>query len=100
MQWTLLFIAGHRKSKIDKFADDLNPGLALITDWIISSGNTTLSVDMMVTCLEQMQREDIVEIIRKGQGDYCGLCSRSSRSKEKLNLYCYHMYHPSTVSSA
>ncbi len=55
--------------KIDRFNEDLNPGLALITDWIISSGNTALSVDMMQSCLEQMARDDIIEIIQKGQGE-------------------------------
>ena len=61
---------GYKKNKIEKFNEDLNPGLALITDWIVSSGNTALSVDMMVTNLEQMQRDDIIEIIQRGQGQY------------------------------
>ena len=60
--------AGYKKGKIDKLNDDLNPALALITDWIITSGNTALSVDMLQSCLEQMARDDIVEIIQKGQG--------------------------------
>lgn len=59
---------GYKKGKIDKLNEDLNPGLALITDWIIASGNTALSVDMLQSCLEQMSRDDIVEIIQKGQG--------------------------------
>ena len=63
------FLAGYKKLKMDKLNEDLNPGLALIADWILSSGNTTLSVDMLISCLEQMHREDIVEIIQKGQGE-------------------------------
>ena len=43
--------------------------MALIADWIVSSGNTSLSVDMLVMYLEQMNRDDIVEIIQKGQGE-------------------------------
>ncbi|XP_064624651.1 uncharacterized protein LOC135486079 [Lineus longissimus] len=66
--WTALAKKlGYKKNKIDKFNDDLNPGLALIADWIISSGNTALSVDMMVSYLEQLHREDIVDIIQKGR---------------------------------
>ena len=61
--------SGYKKSKLEQFAEDFNPGLALLTDWIISSGNTTLSVDMLVTLLEQMQRDDVVEVIQKGQGE-------------------------------
>lgn len=64
----IYLVAGYKKNKIEKFNDDLNPGLALITDWIVSSGNTALSVDMLASCLEFMHREDIVDIIQKGQG--------------------------------
>lgn len=53
---------------MDKFNLNENPGLSLITDWIVTSGNTSLSVDLMITYLEQLQRDDIVEVIRKGQG--------------------------------
>lgn len=48
----------------------MNPGLALITDWIVSCGNTPLSVDMILSCLEQLNRDDIVDIIHKAQGRY------------------------------
>ena len=69
VQLSLSFcFTGYKKGKIDKLNEDLNPGLALITDWIIASGNTALSVDMLQSCLEQMSRDDIVEIIQKGQG--------------------------------
>lgn len=68
--WTALAKRlGYKKSKIEKFNDDLNPGLALLTDWIISSGNTALSVDVLVTYLEQMMCDDIIDIIQKGQED-------------------------------
>lgn len=59
---------GYKQAKLDKFNDDLNPALALLTDWILTSGNTALSVDVLVTYLEQMKREDIVEAIQAGQG--------------------------------
>lgn len=49
--------------------EDLNPSLALLTDWIITSGNTSLSVDMLIAFLEKMNREDIVEIIEKANGE-------------------------------
>ncbi|CAH1772434.1 unnamed protein product [Owenia fusiformis] len=66
--WTALAKKlGYKKFKIDKFNDDLNPGLMLLADWIITSGNTSLSIDMMVSYLEQMFRDDIVEIIQKGR---------------------------------
>ncbi|XP_078317592.1 uncharacterized protein LOC111120698 isoform X2 [Crassostrea virginica] len=58
-------LMGHKESRIEEFLEDLNPSLALLTDWIITSGNTSLSVDMLIAFLEKMNREDIVEIIEK-----------------------------------
>ena len=53
---------------MEKFSCKLNPGLALLTDWIISSGNTALSIDLLISCLEQLSRDDIVEVVQKGRG--------------------------------
>ncbi|XP_061191926.1 uncharacterized protein LOC133200170 isoform X2 [Saccostrea echinata] len=58
-------LMGYKEPQIEKFLEDLNPGLALLTDWIISSGNTSLSVDMLITFLEKMNRDDVLEIIEK-----------------------------------
>lgn len=68
------FVTGHKESQIEEFLEDLNPSLALLTDWIITSGNTTLSVDMLIAFLEKMNRDDVVEIIEKANG----------------RLQCYH----------
>ena len=59
---------GYKRSLLEKFSCNMNPGLALLTDWIISSGNTALSVDRIICCLEQLHRDDIVEVVQKGQG--------------------------------
>ncbi|XP_033637020.1 uncharacterized protein LOC117297937 [Asterias rubens] len=58
---------GYKKAKIQKFQDELNPALILILDWIQNSGNTALSLEMMISYLEQMQREDVIDVIQKGQ---------------------------------
>lgn len=58
-------LMGHKESQIEEFLEDLNPSLALLTDWIITSGNTSLSVDMLIAFLEKMNRDDVVEIIEK-----------------------------------
>lgn len=62
------FVIGHKESQIEEFLEDLNPSLALLTDWIITSGNTSLSVDMLIAFLEKMNRDDVVEIIEKANG--------------------------------
>lgn len=58
---------GYKQNQINKFNDDLNPGLVLLADWIISSGNTGLSVDALTVYLEKIDRDDVVEIIQKAQ---------------------------------
>ncbi|XP_050403283.2 uncharacterized protein LOC126819343 [Patella vulgata] len=58
---------GYKTNKIEKFNDDLNPALALLTDWIITSGNTGLSVDMLILYLEQLQRYDIMAVINNAK---------------------------------
>ncbi|XP_069126661.1 uncharacterized protein [Argopecten irradians] len=60
-------LMGYKEAKIEKITDDLNPGLALLADWILTSGNTALSVDMLVGYLEKMDRDDIVEIIQQAK---------------------------------
>ena len=62
------FFPGYKKKKIQVFMDEMNPALDLILDWIQSSGNTALSVEMMVSYLEKMLRDDVVDVIQKGQG--------------------------------
>lgn len=63
-------VTGYKQNQINKFNDDLNPGLVLLADWIISSGNTGLSVDMLTVYLEKIDREDVIEVIQKAQGIY------------------------------
>lgn len=55
---------GYKKKKIQEFQDDFNPALALVSDWIHSSGNTKLSTDMMLSCLEEMHCSEVVNLIR------------------------------------
>ena len=52
---------------MDLFSEEYSPAQALITDWIVTSGNTTLSVDVMTSFLHEMQRHDVVDVIVKGQ---------------------------------
>jgi len=60
---------GYKRHKMEKINYEFNPGLVLLTDWIISSGNTALSVDLLISYLEQMDRFDIVEVVQQGQGE-------------------------------
>ena len=48
--------------------DSQNAALAMLTDWIVSTGNTSVSVDLLLKFLEQINRDDIVDTILKEQG--------------------------------
>jgi len=48
--------------------ESLDPCLTLLKDWISSSGNTRLSVEMLCACLEETGRKDVVEIIIEEEG--------------------------------
>ncbi|KAL5016538.1 hypothetical protein ScPMuIL_006127 [Solemya velum] len=58
---------GYKNAQIEKLCDDLNPGLALIADWIITSGNTPLSVDTLCVYLEKIERDDVIELIHRAR---------------------------------
>ncbi|XP_041360166.1 uncharacterized protein LOC121376383 [Gigantopelta aegis] len=66
--WTSLAkLMGYKQTQIDRINEDLNPSLALLTDWILSSGNTNLSVDLLCVYLEQLSRDDIVDVIQRAK---------------------------------
>ncbi|KAG1652440.1 hypothetical protein GQR58_026279 [Nymphon striatum] len=64
--WSALAVKlGYKEKKIGEFQDSMSPAQALIADWIHSSGNTKLSTDMMLSCLEEMHCTEIIEIMKE-----------------------------------
>jgi hypothetical protein len=55
--------------RLDQMEETLEPSLALIRDWLTSSGNTKLSVEMLCACLEEIKRHDVVEVIMDAEGE-------------------------------
>nr|XP_054764610.1 uncharacterized protein LOC129271251 [Lytechinus pictus] len=65
---SLAYRLGYKKTKIQKLTEDEpNPALCILIDWFQTSGNTALSVEMLLSYLEQMKRDDVIEVIQKGQ---------------------------------
>ena len=62
------FSSGYKQNRIDTLNEDLNPSLALLTDWIVSSGNTTMSVDVLLHYLKYLGCDDIADIILQAKG--------------------------------
>uniref|UniRef100_T1IR33 non-specific serine/threonine protein kinase n=1 Tax=Strigamia maritima TaxID=126957 RepID=T1IR33_STRMM len=66
--WTALANKlGYKPRLIEEFGEDLNPGLSLVTDWLVTSGNTRTSVDMLLACLSRIHRDDIIDVIHKSE---------------------------------
>ena len=65
---TLARKLGYTSSKIASFTETFDPAFSLISDWILTSGNSALSVDLLVSALEQINRQDVVEVILSEQG--------------------------------
>lgn len=64
--WSALAVKlGYKEKKIGEFQDSMSPAQALIADWIHSSGNTKLSTDMMLSCLEEMQCTEVIDIMKE-----------------------------------
>ena len=53
------------QARMEEFEYGLNPSILLLTDWFSSSHNTPLSLEMVVSCLEELKRSDVIEIIRE-----------------------------------
>ncbi|GFR68737.1 protein neuralized [Elysia marginata] len=56
-------VMGYKQNRIDTLNEDLNPSLALLTDWIVSSGNTTMSVDVLLHYLNHLGCDDVAGMI-------------------------------------
>ena len=61
----LAALLGYKEVRVEEFGDSLNPSVLLLNDWFGSSHNTPLSLEMVVACLEEMERVDVIEVIRE-----------------------------------
>ena len=63
----LAHLLGYGEDAIHMFNDDLNSSLALFCDWIVTAGNNQLAIDVLLSYLEQMGRQDVAMAIRTGR---------------------------------
>jgi hypothetical protein len=61
-------LLGYSNSKIKYFNQSNNPALQLICDWIMSSDNTNLTIEFLLNYLEQIKRDDVINIINNERG--------------------------------
>lgn len=60
---TLAKRLSYTERDIMKFSSELSPSLALLKDWYESNGQTRYCIDVLVSCLRMLSREDIASMI-------------------------------------
>ncbi|XP_054722368.1 uncharacterized protein LOC129232152 [Uloborus diversus] len=59
---------GYSEREIRRMEDENVPSVTLLNSWINSNGRTRYCIDLLVTCLEQMNRRDVADWILKELG--------------------------------
>lgn len=54
---------GYTERDVTKFIDDVSPCLALLRDWYETNGRTRYCVDVLLSCLRMISREDVAALI-------------------------------------
>uniref|UniRef100_T1K6Y7 Death domain-containing protein n=1 Tax=Tetranychus urticae TaxID=32264 RepID=T1K6Y7_TETUR len=54
---------GYTDKDVARLVDDVSPSLALIHDWFESNGRTRYCIDVLMSCLQMISREDVRQII-------------------------------------
>lgn len=58
-------LLGYKNNKVEEFETSLNPSILLLCDWFGSSQNTPLSLEMVLSCLEELNRQDVIAVIKE-----------------------------------
>lgn len=54
---------GYSDRDISRFIDNVSPCLALLRDWYETNGRTRYCIDVLLSCLRMISREDVVNLI-------------------------------------
>ena len=57
---------GYNAYKVEQFEMSLQPSVMMMADWMTTSKNTSLSLEMVISGLEHLGRHDVVSVIREG----------------------------------
>ena len=60
-------LLGYKESKLEQFEGSYHPSRSLLRDWLESCG-TNLGTEMILACLNEMKRFDVVEVIVESEG--------------------------------
>ena len=61
-------LLGYKDAKLDQLESTYQPSRALLKDWLETSGGTDLSTEMLIACLKDLKRFDVIDVIRESEG--------------------------------
>ena len=59
---------GYKEAKLDQFESSYQPSKTLLKDWLESSKGSELSVEMLLACLKELRRFDVIDVISESEG--------------------------------
>ena len=62
-------LLGYKELKLEQFEGSYQPSRSLLKDWLQSCGST-LGTEMLLACLNEMKRFDVVDVIVDSEGEY------------------------------
>ena len=64
-------LLGYKEVKLDQFESSYQPSKTLLKDWLESSKGSELSVEMLLACLKELRRFDVIDVISESEGTGC-----------------------------
>ena len=61
-------LLGYKEVKLDQFESSYQPSKTLLKDWLESSKGSELSVEMLLACLKELRRFDVIDVISESEG--------------------------------
>ena len=68
-------LLGYKDAKLDQLENTYQPSRALLKDWLETSGGTDLSTEMLIACLKDLKRFDVIDVIRESEGKEMEQCT-------------------------
>ena len=62
-------LLAYKEVKLDQFESSYQPSKTLLKDWLESSKGSELSVEMLLACLKELRRFDVIDVISESEGN-------------------------------
>ena len=62
-------LLGYKDAKLDEFESSYQPSKTLLKDWLESTRGSEMSVEMLLACLKELSRFDVIDVISESEGN-------------------------------